>query len=62
MIRPQPIRGIPIYFERYLEWEIWGMPDRIIAGRESFPQLVFAYQVKDTILVTDPGPLDARVP
>lgn len=66
MIRPYTPTGIPVYFMPHLEWELWGMHAdggaRIVAGRERWPQMVFEYQVKPTILVTDPGPLDARVP
>lgn len=56
-------RGLRIYEERYLEWEGWGFPGGIVlAGRERFAQLVWLLEVKPTLLETDPGPLDARVP
>lgn len=62
MIGPQNFRGIPVYLVPHLEWELWRMADRIITGRERWFQLVFTCLVQSTILETDPGPLDARVP
>ena len=62
MIRAHVPRCLPIYLERHLEWEIWGMPDRILTGRQSWHQVLFAFGVKPTLMETDPGPLDAGVP
>lgn len=66
MIRLHTFAGVPIYMMQHLEWEVWGMQKDgypvIITGRERWPQMVFTYQVQPTILETDPGPLDARVP
>ena len=55
--------GLRIYLEPYLEWNVYGLGDRmILAGAERYPQMVWAIQVKPNVLETDPGPLDARVP
>jgi hypothetical protein len=53
-----------VHLETSLEWESYAMrqPPLLIMGRESYPQLVYAIQVKPNVLESDPGPLDARVP
>lgn len=65
------LHGLDVVLEPMLDWQCYRMAcdtpfgravHRVIAGRESYPQLVFAVQVKPAILELDPGPLDARVP
>lgn len=53
-----------VHLEPHLEWQAWRMVQEniLIMGRESYPQLVYAIQVKPNVLECDPGPLDARVP
>lgn len=53
-----------VVVEPMLDWQVWRLasPPTLVLGRESYPQFVFALTVKPSILDTDPGPLDARVP
>ncbi len=57
---------VRIVLEPLLDWQIWRMrigvgADLVIAGRESYPQLVWL-PVREQLLETDSGPLDAKVP
>ena len=61
--------GLEVVLEPFLEWESWAMfsggiwrPPVLVVGRERYQQLVFALTVRRTLLETDPGPLDAKVP
>lgn len=55
---------VRVYREQWLNWECYHMVQEniIVMGQESYPQLVYAVEVKPNILECDPGPLDARVP
>lgn len=55
---------IRVYQEQWLDWECYHMVHEniIVMGRESYPQLVYAIEVKPNIVECDPGPLDAKVP
>ena len=55
-------QGVRIYEERWLAWEAWNFDGVVLVGAELFAQLVWQLQVKPTLLESDSGPLDARVP
>jgi len=54
---------IRVHLEPNLDWQMYGLtrPALLFAGRDSYPALVYAVEVKPRVLETDPGPLDARV-
>lgn len=64
MLQLLQLAHLRVYLDPSLEWESWRLTREniLIMGRESYPQLVYAIQVKPNVLECDPGPLDARVP
>lgn len=55
--------GFRVVVEPLLDWQAWRLenPPTLIVGRERWATWQWAL-TRHTVLETDPGPLDARVP